>query len=326
MHKGRILSGMRPTGRIHLGNYLGALSNWKKFQEEYDCFYFVADWHALTTDYAAPGEVGDNIKQMVIDWLAVGLDPAKCTMFIQSHVSEHAELHLLLSMITPLGWLQRCPTYKEQLREAKGKYLFTYGFLGYPVLQAADILMYKSTIVPVGEDQLPHLELTREIARRFNHFYGDVFPVPQEKLTQTPKITGIDGRKMSKSYNNCIYLSDSPKVIEKKVKKMLTDPARIHPTDPGHPYICNVHSFLKIFAPESINDINTSCKQGKTRCVDCKRLLAKKLIEELSPFYEKYTELQKQPEFVDKILKTGTQKAKDIAFATMKEVRRVMNI
>ena len=238
----RVLSGMRSTGKLHLGNYVGALDNWVRMQQKYDCFFFIADWHALTTDYADTSRIKQNSVEVMLDWLAAGLDPELCTMFIQSHVSQHAELHLLLSMITPLGWLERVPTYKEQRENIKEKDLGTYGFLGYPVLQSADILMYKADYVPVGEDQVPHVELTREIARRFNMFYSSgrsyVFPEPQPLLTPAAKLPGTDGRKMSKSYGNYILMSDPEPVLRQKLKTMVTDPARVKRTDPGNPDVC----------------------------------------------------------------------------------------
>src|SRR5690606_20430198 len=235
-----MLSGMRPTGKLHLGNYLGALENWVKLQDEYDCYYFIADWHALTTGYEDTSELKSNINSMVIDWLSAGLDPEKCTIFLQSSVKAHAEMHLLSSWMTPLSWLYRCPTYKDQLAQLKDRNITTYGFLGYPCLQAADILMYKAAAVPVGEDQVPHVELTREMARRFNYIFGEVFPEPQAKLTKAKVLPGTDGRKMSKSYNNTIALSDDPDTVRKKVMSMVTDPARIRKDDPGHPEVCTV--------------------------------------------------------------------------------------
>src|SRR6195256_3673126 len=248
----RVLSGMRSTGKLHLGNYVGALDNWVRMQDEYECFFEVADWHALTTDYADTSRVKENSLEVALDWLAAGLDPEKCVMFIQSHIPAHAELHLLFSMITPLGWLERVPTYKEQRDNIKDKDLATYGFLGYPVLQSADILIYKADFVPVGEDQVAHVELTREIARRFNGFYkgrrGQGFPEPQSLLTPTPKLPGTDGRKMSKSYGNTIMLTDPEPVVRLKLKTMVTDPARVRRTDPGNPDVCPVGDLHKIFS------------------------------------------------------------------------------
>src|SRR5215813_10031523 len=245
-NKQRVLSGMRPTGKLHLGNVVGALSNWVKLQDQYECFHFIADWHALTSDFADTSMIKEYRIEMMIDWLAAGLDPKKSVMFVQSAAPQHAELHLILSMITPLGWLERVPTYKEQRENITDKDLGNYGFLGYPVLQAADILMYKGNFVPVGEDQVPHVELTREICRRFNSFYGEVFPEPQALLTPMPRLPGLDGRKMSKSYGNVIFLTDTPEEITKKVKVMMTDPARKRRTDPGNPDVCPVFSYHKL--------------------------------------------------------------------------------
>lgn len=271
MGKKTMLSGMRPTGALHLGNYFGALENWVKLQDEYDCYYFIADWHALTTGYEDTSELKSNINSMVIDWLSAGLDPEKCTIFLQSSVKEHAELHLLFSMMTPLSWLYRCPTYKDQLAQLKDRNITTYGFLGYPCLQAADILMYKAAAVPVGEDQVPHVELTREMARRFNYIFGEVFPEPQAKLTKAKVLPGTDGRKMSKSYNNTIALSDDPDTVRKKVMSMVTDPARIRKDDPGHPEVCTVFSFHKVFNEEGVADTEAQCRAGSIGCVQCKK-------------------------------------------------------
>lgn len=326
MSKDRILSGMRPTGALHLGNYFGALENWVSLQKDYECFYFVADWHALTTGYEDTSQVKKNTWDMVIDWLSAGLDPEKCTLFIQSKVMEHAELHLLFSMITPLSWLFRCPTYKDQLSQLKDKNLTNYGFLGYPCLQAADVLMYKSKFVPVGEDQLPHLELTREIGRRFNHLYKEVFPEPQPLLTKAKLLPGIDGRKMSKSYNNTINLSDSPEVIDKKVSMMITDPKRIRKTDPGNPDICTVYAFHTVFNPREAEEIGSLCRKGEIGCVQCKRRLAEKMKETLAPIYEKRQELLKRPREMEEIIELGNKKAQVVARETMEEVRRVMGI
>ncbi|MBU4310158.1 tryptophan--tRNA ligase [bacterium] len=326
MNKGRVLSGMRPTGRLHLGNLLGALTNWKNLQEKYECFYMVADLHALTTDYADTGEIKRNIREMVIDWLASGIDPKKATIFIQSQIPEHSELYLLLSMFTPIPWLERCPTYKEQLKEIKGKDLRTYGFLGYPVLQAADILIYKAGVVPVGEDQLPHLELTREIARRFNHLYQDIFPIPQAKLTKVPRFPGIDGRKMSKSYNNCIYLSDSDEVIKEKIGEAITDPARKTLKDKGHPDICTIFKFHQIYSRKDVSKIREKCKKAEMGCKECKKNLANTLVSALSDFHRKRKEFLENPEKIDKILKEGRKKANSIAKQTLEEVKRVMGI
>jgi len=321
----RILSGMRPTGKLHLGNFLGALDNWKKIQEQ-DAFFMIADWHALTTEYESHSEIKNNVTEVVLDYLAGGLDPSKCTIFVQSHVKEHAELALLLSMITPLSWLERNPTFKDQIKELKGKDLNTHGFLGYPVLQAADILLYKANQVPVGEDQLPHLELTREIARRFNHLYGEVFPEPQAMMTQVKKLPGTDGRKMSKSYNNCIYLSDAPEVVEKKIKGMITDPGRKLRTDTGNPEICPVYFYQKIFNPDKVSEIDKGCRDASLGCVDDKKTLIKSLQEFLEPIYEKRQELEKNKGEVVDILEEGAKQARKIAQETIAQVKEQVGI
>lgn len=326
MKKGKILSGMRPTGALHLGNYFGALENWVKLQDDYDCYFFVADWHALTTGYEDTSEVKNNINDIIIDWISAGLDPEKCVIFLQSSIKEHAELHLLFSMTTPLSWLYRCPTYKDQLNQIKDRNITTYGFLGYPCLQAADILMYKAEYVPVGEDQLPHLELTREIARRFNNLFEEVFPEPQAILTKAKVLPGTDGRKMSKSYGNTIALSDSHEVIGKKVSTMITDPARIKKDDPGHPDICTVFAFHKVFNEEEIPQIEEDCKGGKIGCVQCKKRLAQKMTEHLEPIYERRQKLLEKPGVVKEILHNGNENAKKVASKTMEEVRKAMKI
>jgi tryptophanyl-tRNA synthetase len=315
---------MRPTGKLHLGNLIGALQNWVELQKEHECFYFIADWHALTTEYADPKEINNNIREILLDWLAAGINPENSVVFLQSKILQHSELHLILSMITPLSWLERCPTYKEQLREMKERELTTYGFLGYPVLQAADILIYKADYVPVGEDQLPHLELTREIARRFNYLYKEIFPLPVAKLTQFPKLPGIDGKKMSKSYENCIYLSDIPEEIIKKVNLMFTDPLKIRISDPGHPEGCVVFSYHKIFSPENISEIEKLCKNGKLGCVEDKKNLSQKIISYLTGFWEKRENFKKNPEVLEEILEKGCETAKKIAEKTMEEVRKAV--
>jgi tryptophanyl-tRNA synthetase len=318
---------MRPTGKLHLGNYLGALKNWKAMQEEYECFFFVADWHALTTDYASTEEIRSDIHEMLVDWLAVGIDPQKATIFIQSKLPDHAVLHVLLSMITPLPWLERCPTYKEQQQQITGKDLSTYGFLGYPVLQAADILIYKAHKVPVGVDQLPHLELTREIARRFNHLYQEVFPEPQAIHTEVPKLPGTDGRKMSKSYDNCIYLSDSEEEVRKKIRNMMTDPQRKRRNDPGDPEVCPVFAYHKIFSGKDVIDrVNRECRTAEIGCVDCKTLMADSLIQELKPFHEKRASLIKDRKKIQEIVEQGTRAAGKVASETMVEVKEAMKI
>lgn len=323
--KGRILSGMRPTDRLHIGNLIGALNNWVKLQDEYECFYMVADWHALTTHYADTKELQTNIREMVVDWLAVGIDPDKSVLFRQSHVIEHSELHLLLSMVVPVSWLERCPTYKEQMQEVKDKDISTYGFLGYPVLQAADILIYKANVVPVGEDQLPHLELCREIARRFNNFYGNIFPEPQALLSESARVPGIDGRKMSKSYSNAIYLSDSEDVVNKKIQQMFTDPKKIRVDDIGHTDECVVFAFNKIFF-ENCQEIEKECHGGKTGCVKCKKELSKRVNSVLNPLREKREKILKEKDLIEKVLKTGKERASEVARKTMQETRLSIRI
>ena len=294
----RIVSGMRPTGKMHLGHLHGALNNWKHLQKEWECFFFIADWHALTSEYSNTGIIKESIDDIVIDWISVGLDPDKSTFFIQSAIKEHPELHLIFSMITPLPWLERNPTYKEQLKELTQKDISTYGFLGYPVLQAADILMYKAKGVPVGEDQAPHVELTREIARRFNHIYNkEIFPEPATLLAPTSKILGLDRRKMSKRYNNSIYLTDTDQEIGKKSRQMVTDPQRARRSDPGNPDICNVYTFHEIYTDEStVKQINQDCRAAEIGCVDCKKIMCKNLCEALSPIREKRKELELEEE------------------------------
>ena len=328
MAKMRILSGMRPSGKLHVGHLLGALSNWKRLQDEgSETFYMVADWHALTTEYEDPESIQSDTTEMVIDWLAAGLDPEKSVIFVQSHVKEHAELYLLFSMITPLGWLERVPTYKEALEEYKGRQIATHGFLGYPLLQAADILIYKADAVPVGQDQLPHLEFTRELARRFQHLYKEVFPEPQSFLTETPSVRGIDGRKMSKRYGNAILLSDSEEETSEKVMKMLTDPARKRRNDPGNPDICPVFDLQKIFgSPEWVEKVNRECRTAKIGCVENKRALADSLNEHLRSFRARRAELASDPKGVKRILAEGAEKARTVAAATMEEVREAMLI
>jgi tryptophanyl-tRNA synthetase len=321
----RILSGMRPTGKLHLGNLHGALMNWKRLQHEYRCFFFIADWHALTTEYKNPKAINENILDMVIDWLSVGLDPAVCTFFQQSKVKEHAELHLILSMITPLGWLERNPTYKEQQQELESKDIGTYGFLGYPVLQAADILMYKAHAVPVGIDQAPHVELTREIARRFNFLYQEVFPVPEVLLTEIPKVPGLDGRKMSKSYNNAVFLSDSLETIREKLSQMVTDPQRARRKDPGDPAVCNLFPLHKIYSPpERIEAIERECRRAGIGCVDCKKWLIEKVLQAFQPIQEKRAFWENHPERVQEILEEGNERARAFAQETMEEVRQAI--
>ncbi len=326
MSKGVMLSGIRPTGAMHLGNYFGALENWIRLQNEYECYFFVADWHALTTGYEDTSNIKSNIMDMVTDWISAGLDPEKCTFFLQSSIKEHAELHLLFSMLTPLPWLYRNPTYKDQLAQLKDKNISTYGFLGYPCLQAADILMYKANAVPVGEDQVPHVELTREIARRFNNIYGEVFPEPAAVLTKAKVLPGTDGRKMSKSYNNTIALSDDPESVRKKVMSMVTDPARIKKDDPGHPDICTVYAFLKVFDEKSTQETEANCKSGCIGCVQCKKNLAAKMAETLTPIYDRRQELIKKPGYIREVLENGNTVARKVAQQTMIDVRKAVKI
>jgi tryptophanyl-tRNA synthetase len=393
----RILSGMRPTGPLHLGNYQGALRNWVELQYQYDCFFFIADWHMLTTGYEDTSALQPNIRQVLIDYLAAGLNPGVATLFVQSHVPEHAELHLLLSMITPLGWLERVPTYKDQQEALKEKDLATYGFLGYPLLQSADILIYRATFVPVGEDQVSHLEITREIARRFNHLYGrepdfetkaelavknlggrnsttyrqlrrryqesgeaesleraralvqgnnritvadkerllgylegsgvTILPEPQVLLTSTPKVPGLDGRKMSKSYGNTIGLREDPDVVAAKMRTMQTDPARVRRTDPGNPEICPVFDLHKIYTDDATRAwAAEGCRTAGIGCLDCKKPLIDKVIEEITGMRRRAQEFEESPELLRNIISEGADKAREAARATLDEVRRAMHL
>ncbi len=328
MSRKRVLSGMRPTGRLHLGHLFGALDNWKNLQEEYDCFFFIADWHALTTDYAEPSQIKAYTIEVVLDWLAAGLDPRKATFFVQSRLPEHAELHLLFSMFTPLAWLERVPTYKEQREQITDKDLGTYGFLGYPLLQAADILIYKAHYVPVGVDQVPHVELTREVARRFNFLYRPVLVEPEALLTEFAKIPGTDGRKMSKSYDNAIFLSDSPEEIIAKIKPMVTDPARKRRNDPGNPEVCPVYDLHKVFTPKAERDsyIVPGCTTAGIGCLDCKEALLKHMLPVLTPISERRAELARDPATVLDILENGTSRAKKVASETLSEAKAAMQI
>jgi tryptophanyl-tRNA synthetase len=342
---------MRPTGKLHLGNYVGALENWVRMQEQYDCFFVIVDWHALTTDYADPSHLKENLADVLLDWLAAGLDPAKCVMFIQSHVPVHAELHLLLSMITPLGWLERVPTYKEQKENIKEKDLGTYGFLGYPVLQAADILIYKADVVPVGEDQVAHVELTREIARRFNSLYSEagfyahfqqlqadlgvneqhhlrpIFPEPAALLTPAPRLPGTDGRKMSKSYDNAVMLSDPEPVVRQKLKTMVTDPARVRRTDAGNPDVCPVGDLHKIFSSkETMAKVYEGCRSAGIGCIECKSWVADAIVTILNPMQERRKKYEDNPRLAWDILEAGSARAREVAGATMDEVRGSMGL
>ncbi len=321
-----VLSGMRPTGKVHLGNHLGALANWVTLQADYDCFFFVANWHALTTDVEHVREIPSATIEMIADWLGAGLDPRRATLFVQSWVPEHAELHLLFSMITPVGWLERVPTYKEMI-EQLGLESPSYGFLGYPLLQAADILMYKPVWVPVGVDQVPHIELTREVARRFNHAFAEVFPEPQAKLTEIPKVPGTDGRKMSKSYGNAIYLSDPEADIRAKVRPMVTDPARKRRSDPGNPDVCPVFDLHKIFTPPADREwAATGCRTAGIGCLDCKARLLDHMLPALAPIRERREKYAERPDEIIDVLKDGSARAREVARATMEQVRRVVTL
>lgn len=354
----RVLSGMRPTGKLHLGNYMGALYNWVRLQREYECYFFIADWHALTTDYADTSNVKQNTLDVALDWLGAGLDPDRATLFVQSWVPQHAELHLLFSMITPLGWLERVPSYKEQQQQigdvsAGGKDLSTYGFLGYPLLQSADILIYQADLVPVGQDQVAHVELTREVARRFNFFYprggrhkrdqgkhpdvrpvaiarweGDeVLPEPQALLTPSPKLPGTDGRKMSKSYGNTIQMADPEPVIRQKLKTMVTDPARIRRSDPGNPDVCPVFDLHKIFSSaETQQKVREGCTTAGIGCIECKSWLADAVVAELAPIQERRRGFEAKPDQVWEILRDGSAQARSRADQTMRQVRDAMHL
>jgi tryptophanyl-tRNA synthetase len=350
----RVLSGMRPTGRLHLGNYMGALYNWVQLQHQYECYFFVADWHALTTEYADPSKLNENIDEVLLDFLAAGLDPKLCTLFLQSAVPAHAELHLLLSMITPVTWLERVPTYKDQQEQLKEKDLATYGFLGYPLLQSADILLYQPAFVPVGQDQAAHVEITREIARRFNHLYGarqtaavthahsdkervaaeltqsgvaEILPEPKVLLTPSPKLPGTDGRKMSKSYGNTILLSDPEAEVRAKLKPMVTDPARIRRTDAGNPEVCPVFDLHKVFSPAEVRaEAAEGCRTAGIGCIQCKGWLADAVVKELAPIQERRRHFEANPAEVAAILEDGNVRANARAKQTMTEVRSAMGL
>lgn len=327
MEKDRVLSGMQSSGKLHLGNLVGALKNWVALQDRYECFYFVADWHSLTTGYADPSSIQASTKDLLVNFLAAGLDPEKSTLFIQSKILQHAELHLLLSMITPIGWLERVPTFKEKQQELQDRDISTYGFLGYPVLQTADIVIYRAKYVPVGVDQIPHLEISREIARRFNHFYGEVFPEPEGLLTEFPKVPGLDGRKMSKSYDNAVYLSDPPETVEQKIRTMMTDPARKRRTDFGDPELSPVFHLHKIFSsPEEIEEVAHGCRTAGIGCIDCKKILIRNVFAALEPIWQKRRELLDRPDLLVSIIEEGTRKASAVAEQTMLLVRKAMGL
>ncbi len=328
--RSRVLSGMRPTGKLHLGNYMGALKNWLQLQHKYACYFFIADWHALTTDYADTSSLRQNTLDVALDWLGAGLDPETCVLFVQSHVPQHAELHLLFSMITPLGWLERVPTYKEQQENLTGKDLTTYGFLGYPLLQSADILIYQADFVPVGQDQVAHVELTREVARRFNQFYSTtpaVLPEPKVLLTLSPKLPGTDGRKMSKSYGNTILLTDPEPIVRQKLKTMVTDPARIRRTDAGNPDVCPVFDLHKVFStPETQQKVREGCTTAGIGCIECKGWAADAIVREIAPLQERRAKFAANPDQVWEILDAGAKRAQLRAEATMQQVRAAMHL
>jgi tryptophanyl-tRNA synthetase len=323
--KKRILSGMRPTGKLHLGHYFGVLQNWIALQEEYDCFFMIADWHALTSEWENAAAIPKNVREIAADWIACGVDPEKSCIFVQSEIPEHLELNMILSCLTPLGWLERVPTYKEA-REQNPEKVGNYAFLGYPVLQAADILLYKGNVVPVGEDQLPHLELAREIVRKFATHYGEgVFPEPAGKLTQTPRLMGLDNTRMAKSKGNTIDLSEDLVSVEKKVRGMFTDPNRKKRSDPGNPHVCNVFAFHGMLnAAERTKQIETDCSTAKIGCVECKAELATKMVDWLRPIQERRQALLSEPGKLDALLARGTERARAVAKATMKEVRKAV--
>jgi tryptophanyl-tRNA synthetase len=325
----RVLSGMRPTGKLHLGNYMGALANWVKLQDQYDCYFFIADWHALTSNYADPSDIAPNTLDVLLDYLAAGLDPAKSVLFLQSKVLQHAELNLLLGMITPVGWLERVPTYKDQQKNLTGKDLSNFGFLGYPVLMASDILLYQPKFVPVGNDQTAHVELTREVARRFNQFYKldgrEVLPEPQVLLTPSPQLPGTDGRKMSKSYGNTIQLTDPEPVVRQKLKTMVTDPARIRRSDAGDPDKCPVGDLHKVFStPETMAKVYEGCRSAGIGCIECKGWAANGLVQVLQPIQDRRASFT-VPQALE-ILENGSNRARVRAEQTMREVRSAMQM
>ncbi|MEG0797365.1 MAG: tryptophan--tRNA ligase [Acidaminococcaceae bacterium] len=329
MTKGRIFSGMQPSGRFHLGNYMGALENWVKLQHEYECFFSIVDLHALTSSFEDTSKLQENVMEMAIDWLSAGLDPEKNVIFLQSHVKEHAELYLLLGMSTPLSWLERVPTYKDKLQQlgAQGKDINTYGFLGYPVLMAADIMLYKANAVPVGEDQAAHLELTRELVRRFNYLYKqEIFPEPQAVYSQSKVLPGIDGRKMSKSYGNTIPFGAAPAEVKERIRLMITDPQRIKKTDLGNPEVCVVYTFQKIFNSENAESIACQCRAGEIGCVQCKNCLAERMNALLADIHIRRESLKAKPGYVKEVLEHGNERARLVAAANMEEIRKAMNV
>ncbi len=328
MNKGRIFSAMQPSGKFHLGNYMGALENWVKLQQDYECIFSIADLHALTSAYADTSKIPEYIHDMILDWLGAGLDPEKNIIFVQSHVKEHAELHLLLSMMTPLSWLERVPTYKDKIQQLgdQGKDINTYGFLGYPELMTADILLYKSQYIPVGEDQNPHLELAREIARRFNNLYEPIFVEPQGIMSRAAVLPGIDGRKMSKSYGNTIPFASSPDEIRERVRMIVTDPQRIKKTDKGNPDVCTAFKFQQLFNKAEVGEIESSCREGCIGCVACKKRLAEKMVDLMSSMHVRRAEYENKPELIKEILAEGAKRARTVAAGTMEEVRAAMHL
>ncbi|HRU05224.1 MAG TPA: tryptophan--tRNA ligase [Candidatus Brocadiia bacterium] len=322
--KQTILSGMRPTGPLHLGHLAGALGNWKALQDEYNCFYMVADWHALMSEYHNSKSIREFSEVLMAEWVACGIDPQRSTLFVQSHVPQHAELHLILSCVTPIGWLERCPTYKEQLQQLAAKDVNTYAFLGYPTLQAADILLYRANLVPVGEDQLPHLEVTREIARRFNGIVGEVFPEPQGKVTKSARLLGLDRRKMSKSYGNAVGLADEPEEIRSKIMSMITDPQRARRSDPGRPDYCVAHSYYEAFLSDEAPAVAEKCRTAAVGCVDCKKRLAEGLCAVLQPIREKRNELLNDRDKLGRLIEDGGKAAAKAAQSTMGAVHQAL--
>lgn len=328
MKRSRVFSGMRPTGLLHLGHLAGALTNWVELQKDHDCFYCIVDWHALMSNYAESESIRQNCMDVLLDWLSVGLDPEQSCIFVQSHVPQHAELFLALSMISPLGWLYRNPTYKEQIQNLQNKDLSTFAFLGYPVLMAADILLYKAEKVPVGEDQSAHLELSRELARRFNHFFGDLLPEPQTLLTPTPKVPGTDGRKMSKSYGNSLYISEDPKSLWDKLRTMMTDPAREKRTDPGSPEKCPVWDIHKVFNKDAAQraEIDKGCRTAGIGCIDCKKMLNAHIVELMEPIHERRARYEKDPALLNDVIAQGAKRAEAVAGETMRQIYPAMGL